>query len=283
MYYDTHRNEYMTPNRIFNPRRGRWNSPDPLFHALHGNLQDDTNGITQAGNLYMFVMHNPVMWVDPSGLIIELAGTSEEREIILSYLRRITHHELRVDSNGILSIVSRAINSSPLVHGNNLIERLIMSRHTTVIQLKTGGGANSFRVDRQTNGSIEGIGSGGTVFFNPTLTLPGYTILGPNGYAISTYAPRYIILAHELIHANRANRGLRIPVNQRGNTSIPVPRARYSPARLFGSSIRNTTHNFRLEEKATIGIRLYTSSCITENMIRMEHGLPMRLSHLWLR
>jgi len=68
MYYDIHRSEYMTPNRIYSPRRGRWNSPDPLFHALHGNLQDGASGITQAGNLYMFVMHNPIRWIDPTGL-----------------------------------------------------------------------------------------------------------------------------------------------------------------------------------------------------------------------
>jgi len=69
------------------------------------------------------------------------------------------------------------------------------------------------------------------------------------------------------------------PHGQAGNTSIPVPRTRFSPMRIFGSSIGSITHRFALEEKATIGIRLYTSSCITENMIRMEHGLPMRLSH----
>jgi len=65
MYYDTHRSEYMTPNRIYNPRRGRWNSPDPFFHALHGNLQ---SCVIQSGNLFMFVMHNPVRFTDPTGL-----------------------------------------------------------------------------------------------------------------------------------------------------------------------------------------------------------------------
>jgi len=31
-------------------------------------MQRSPNAITQAGNLYMFVMHNPVRWIDPSGL-----------------------------------------------------------------------------------------------------------------------------------------------------------------------------------------------------------------------
>jgi len=31
-------------------------------------MQGSPNAITQAGNLFMFVMHNPVRWVDPTGL-----------------------------------------------------------------------------------------------------------------------------------------------------------------------------------------------------------------------
>ncbi|MCL2358117.1 MAG: hypothetical protein FWC70_13355 [Defluviitaleaceae bacterium] len=42
--------------------------PDPLFHALHGNLQCSPAAILQAANLYVFTMNNPVFWIDPSGL-----------------------------------------------------------------------------------------------------------------------------------------------------------------------------------------------------------------------
>jgi len=57
----------MTPNRMFNPRTGRWSQPDPLFWGPR-NIQGSRNVMAQAGNLYMFVMHNPVRWVDPTGL-----------------------------------------------------------------------------------------------------------------------------------------------------------------------------------------------------------------------
>ena len=70
MYWDFETSTYMTPNRHLNPRTGRWTQPDPFFHALHGNLQ---SCIMQAGNLYMFVMHNPVMFVDPLGLYAVIA------------------------------------------------------------------------------------------------------------------------------------------------------------------------------------------------------------------
>jgi len=66
MYWDGHRSEYMTPNRMLNPRTGRWTQPDP-FWGIH-NMQRSRSAIAQSGNLFMFVMHNPVRWVDPTGL-----------------------------------------------------------------------------------------------------------------------------------------------------------------------------------------------------------------------
>ena len=33
----------------------------------NGRLVPDRFAIMQAGNLYMYTMHNPVMWVDPGG------------------------------------------------------------------------------------------------------------------------------------------------------------------------------------------------------------------------
>ena len=68
MYFDAHRGEYYTPNRHYNPRLGRWNRPDPFFHAMNGNLQ---SCVLQAGNLFAYTMNNPVMFVDPSGLSCE--------------------------------------------------------------------------------------------------------------------------------------------------------------------------------------------------------------------
>jgi len=71
MYWDAHRGEYMTPNRMFNPRLGRWTQPDP-FWDIH-NMMENVNTRTQAGNLYMFTMHNPVRWADPTGLFAKPA------------------------------------------------------------------------------------------------------------------------------------------------------------------------------------------------------------------
>ena len=66
MYWDAHRSEYMTRHRMFNPRIGRWTQPDPFWNRH--NMMGSVSARTQAGNLFMFVMHNPVRWVDPTGL-----------------------------------------------------------------------------------------------------------------------------------------------------------------------------------------------------------------------
>ena len=70
MYWDAHRGEYMTPNRMFNPRLGRWTQPDPFFHMRFGQarMMGSPRAIAQSGNLFMFTMHNPVRWADPTGL-----------------------------------------------------------------------------------------------------------------------------------------------------------------------------------------------------------------------
>ena len=63
----------MTPNRMFNPRTGRWTSPDPFFHMRFGSarIMGSPNAIAQSGNLFAFTMNNPVRWVDPTGLFAQ--------------------------------------------------------------------------------------------------------------------------------------------------------------------------------------------------------------------
>ena len=65
-FFDQVLGEYTTPHRHLNPRTGRWTQPDPFWDNT--NSQGSTAAILQAANLYVFVMNNPVFWLDPSGL-----------------------------------------------------------------------------------------------------------------------------------------------------------------------------------------------------------------------
>jgi len=91
MYWDSHTQTYYTPNRHYNPRTGRWLSPDPHWdirtNAIFGDsptIRNDRNvpsihAILQAGNLYAFVMHNPVRWIDPLGLFAEDKNPADKK------------------------------------------------------------------------------------------------------------------------------------------------------------------------------------------------------------
>jgi len=79
MYWDAHTQTYYTQFRHYNPRTGRWLSEDPHW-GNHNRIFGDSptmmndryvpsvHAILQAGNLFMFTMHNPVFWADSSGL-----------------------------------------------------------------------------------------------------------------------------------------------------------------------------------------------------------------------
>ena len=62
--------------QAYYPQTLKGTQPDPFFCALHGNLQ---SCVTQSGNLFMFVMHNPVYFIDPSGLSAMSVRHEEQR------------------------------------------------------------------------------------------------------------------------------------------------------------------------------------------------------------
>ena len=87
-YLDFETGNYYLRARFFNPRNGRFTQPDPhwnLGNMVFGDTPRIINGridflgasrhtmvpyagaIMQAGNLYTYVMNNPIMWVDPGG------------------------------------------------------------------------------------------------------------------------------------------------------------------------------------------------------------------------
>ena len=249
--------------------------------ARNNSLMLNAWAVMQAGNLFVYCMNNPVKWIDPTGLIIELAGTLEQQKILISHLQRLTDHRLSAGTDGRVGISHFATDNIRFAHGNALIERLIAAERVVRIEMWSGG--NFFNPNNSRNASQSIIGSGGIVLFDPYFD-PLITTFNTGGVAVSTRRPAHIGLAHELIHADRAMRGVMIPMDQTGTISLQVERADISLMRIFGSTTRTINHrNIMNEEMATIGIRHYTTSCITENMIRREHGLPIRASYGRLR
>jgi len=90
------------------------------------------------------------------------------------------------------------------------------------------------------------------------------------------------MLGHELIHADRIMRGVAFPAGPQGemaDTFLTRDRRIINPARIVTRTVTVTvTHTFPIEEWATIGLGYFTEDCITENMLRLEHGLDRRVS-----
>ena len=273
MYWDAHTQTYMTPNRQFNPRIGRWTQPDPYW-GIH-NMQFGSNpamrndlampnswAIMQSANLFAFAVNNPVRFIDPSGLYIRLAGTQNRQNETLSYLQQLTNDELGV-ANRIVYIRTRN-DSTGRETGTELIRSLIANEeHRVTIQRGTA----TFEASNWRNASIEGVGSGGTVRFNPNQNLSRTHIAELQNHM-------YIALGHELIHAERAMRGVIVPLNYTMGYAETVGRL-------------TLWHTARVEELVTIGIqpgnvvlnpsgRLVPAQTVTENSLRAEHGIRAR-------
>jgi len=276
MYWDGHREEHMTPNRSYNPRLGRWTQPDPYWN-IH-NMQSSTNAILQAGNLYVYTINNPVRWIDPTGLVIQLSRNENERMNTLSYLQMLTRDELSVSveqgrfGRNTYTVSYTPMDGTDLAVGTQLIRDMINHKHTTRISLCDGD--SNILADHAWNSMLLGVGSGSTIFFNPIQEALPYVADWSMGVSRQEQIPHYIILGHELIHALRMARGQYLP------DSFTAPVTFQDPAGVL------TTEHQRMEEILTIGLRMQgvgrtRPSGITENMLRREHGHPMRV--LWGR
>ena len=284
-YYDWETGFIYLRARYYNPAIGRFISEDP--HWTIRNMQSSVAAILQSSNLFVYAINNPVRFIDPSGLRIRLAGTSADQQVTLSYMRRLTDHGLGVDSSGYVYIsrIHDGVENFP--SANTLISRMIAHRHTVDVNLASGETENTFRAHDPVAAGTPGVGSGGVAIFNPTLNVYTEVACPATGFAFFVPRPAEIGLVHELIHGDRAQRGVMISPVNRARVDLEIARAQLSPLRLTHGPTFTYNHWTFQEELATIGIIDYRGrdfnraqpTNITENMVRSERALPRRLSH----
>ena len=66
-------------------------------------MTPDPIGLEGGINLWPYTGNNPVNWIDPWGLRIQIMGNPQERQYVLDQLKKFIRGELSIDKNGILS------------------------------------------------------------------------------------------------------------------------------------------------------------------------------------
>jgi len=88
-YFDRETGNYYLQARYYNPVLGRFTQPDPFWNTgnmIFGNDPQDPLGlgrytpdilaVMQSSNLYVYCINNPVMFYDPSGLVVTVSSAS---------------------------------------------------------------------------------------------------------------------------------------------------------------------------------------------------------------
>lgn len=217
----------------------------------------------------------------------------------MSEMQKLTDHTLDYDKNGYVYIAQNAYdhpifgNLSPgsnpyfgvdlfskmylckkynnikYIQGNMLIERMINSQKncSITVDYDYAGGLTDFVSSKNCS---NGKGTDTSIIFNPDFSPYLYTGKTVNSLLSLQKTDPYIVLAHEMIHADRAMQGITLT----GKTSHKYLIS-YSSNSLFS----NETYGYepiKKEEAATVGFGYCNINSTTENMIREEHGLPMR-------
>lgn len=250
------------------------NAPDPFWN--HTNLNACTFSILQSNNLFVYTINNPIRWIDPSGMVIELVGTEEERNQLLELLQMLTRDTLTMDRAGVpwnrrYVVNFTAVDGNFLSYGTELIRSLINHSRTVTIQSYIPD-LNSVAWGWSHVLSYGGPFRRSVVNFN-LISNPNTLVTHTGLHADATLEtiPAHITMGHELIHALRHldRTSLRNEYGLGLNTTR-------------GMVIRSLVP---LEELHTIGLvyqclvtfRWRDPTGITENALRREHGLPMRL------
>jgi len=270
-YFDIETGYVYLRARYLNTSTGRFIGIDPIMDGL---------------NWYVYAANNPLMFIDPSGLIIKLCSSNsdDENDRIMKELNKLTNHTLKLRDDGTVYIGTRVTRRRDLTlkNGNALVERMISSSHTATIEFTSTRGNSCRYMGYSTQGYLQANGNGtgvsSTVFFNPSVGAD-VPVTVPTRYSNFTEmreTPLHIILGHELIHADRFMRG-RSLVNLKFGKEVS------HTYRLTTGMFSTTkvTQTVLMDELVAIGIKTHgpRRGDITENMLRREHNLWERVGY----
>ena len=249
--------------------RGRYYSSELRRFITEDPAKDGVNWYSYCGN-------NPIMYVDPWGLAIspDKTNSKEDNDLLIEDMMRITNDELYIDEKNKIQYTPVDDNSITKPAGTLLIRKLIEDKSSYII-----------KVDR----TRENQKIGDTVYYNPDYDSQTRVLLS-DGTTKELSRPSYIGLAHELIHF--ANEGTS------RNSSWSLQKISYYFS--YDDQGYGILENWYGRELKTIGIVYFDYEAmenhylltninynfvkingvrITENDIRKENGLPIRVKY----
>ena len=290
---------YFAQAREYDPATGRFTSADPYWQPYNrisgsfGRATPSEWAIRQSGNLYDYAIGNPLKYIDLTGTDIVLPDDPEYKQRVLDELNTLVGS---TGNNPILGTDTNA-NGNTIVTFNQppnpnfpqsteLVRRLIDSEFTT--EILAGSGVGHYTLPNYPlQAASSDHGSGSVVTFDTDwihANDPIFTILNPDtNVSRGEATPAFIILGHELIHAERNTRGARV-IGQEMNVRFNISRrrARFLWLIPLWWTFESHTESTLIEEIATIGLnnRQFNNDCdVTENDLRYEHGLDPRSGH----
>lgn len=271
---------------------GRWMNCDPLYDRYSSLNAEDRAGfdLKELLNLYRYCLNNPVTYIDSKGmnseepqkkqpepaekqkkepvsnLVVDADGDETYQAEVLKALKELDPTASIDTKTGEVTVGKKAAKGHE--KGHELLKRIISNDkgHKVVITDKYFTRENSFNFADPTDkasAEIQGKGSGSIIGWHKDneTTVP---VISKEGKVIMERSIPHISLGHELIHAERAIRGVgkrRLGlVNYEGLDKIRVREPR--------------------EEAETIGVGGFNKpGDITENDLRKELKLLPRVRH----
>jgi RHS repeat-associated protein len=260
-------------HRYYNPEVGRFLTEDPIR--------------ADSPNWYIYCLNNPIMFRDPSGLKIHIAGDVDDRWTILGYLQMLSHYTLdpKAHPSGNWDIVFGEWNGGWLPDGTDLLRQVIGDDKTVINRMFVPGewlpDENGERVYLKAN-------SANPLACGNWLILMDFDNLGSAYEWCFTYnkprdlpIPPHIALGHELVHPwsdfsgawDDFSDGSAKGVNQFYNRSIGG-RMKIELTSIF------EFNTVGMDWHTTLGVYSpvpHAGWRFSENVLRREHGIGDRL------